>query len=60
MIQSRLHDLIALADEPSSSRRRELLRGVTDLFFTADGHGDVEMGLFDDEDRPQGRDDTSV
>ena len=48
MIQSRLHDLIALADEPSSSRRRELLRGVTDLFFTADGHGDVEMGLFDD------------
>ena len=48
MIQSRLHDLIALADEPSSSRRRELLRGVTDLFFAADGHGDVEMGLFDD------------
>jgi uncharacterized protein (DUF2336 family) len=48
LIQSRLHDLIALADEPSSSRRRELLRGVTDLFFTAEGHGDVEMGLFDD------------
>jgi uncharacterized protein (DUF2336 family) len=48
LIQSRLHDLIALADEPSSSRRRELLRGVTDLFFAADGHGDVEMGLFDD------------
>lgn len=48
MIQSRLHDLIALADEPSSARRRELLRGVTDLFFTGEGHGDVEMGLFDD------------
>jgi uncharacterized protein (DUF2336 family) len=48
LIQSRLHDLIALADEPSSSRRRELLRGVTDLFFAADGHGEVEMGLFDD------------
>jgi uncharacterized protein (DUF2336 family) len=48
LIQSRLHDLIALADEPSSSRRRELLRGVTDLFFTAENHGDVEMGLFDD------------
>jgi uncharacterized protein (DUF2336 family) len=28
--------------------RRELLRGVTDLFFTAENHGDVEMGLFDD------------
>ena len=48
MIQSRLHDLIALADEPSSSRRRELLRGVTDLFFAGETHGDVEMGLFDD------------
>jgi uncharacterized protein (DUF2336 family) len=48
VIQSRLHDLIALADEPSSSRRRELLRGVTDLFFAGEDHGDVEMGLFDD------------
>lgn len=48
MIQSRLHDLIALADEPSSARRRELLRGVTDLFFAAEAHGDVEIGLFDD------------
>ncbi len=48
MIQSRLHDLIALADEPSSSRRRELLRGVTDLFFAGENHNDVEMGLFDD------------
>lgn len=47
MLQSRLHDLIALADEPSSARRRELLRGVTDLFFTADDHGGVEMALFD-------------
>ncbi|PXA85128.1 hypothetical protein DMC18_23225 [Caulobacter sp. D5] len=47
MLQSRLHDLIALADEPSSARRRDLLRGVTDLFFTADDHGAVEMGLFD-------------
>ncbi|NGM49497.1 DUF2336 domain-containing protein [Caulobacter sp. 602-2] len=47
MLQSRLHDLIALADEPSSAKRRELLRGVTDLFFTGDDHGAVEMGLFD-------------
>ena len=46
---SRLHDLIALAQEGSSERRRELLRGVTDLFFTTDGaHDRQEMGLFDD------------
>jgi uncharacterized protein (DUF2336 family) len=47
MTGSKLHDLIALAHEPSSERRRELLRGVTDLFFTTDGHGVAEMGLFD-------------
>jgi uncharacterized protein (DUF2336 family) len=45
---SRLHDLIALANEPSSAKRRELLRGVTDMFFTGDGHNSIEMGLFDD------------
>lgn len=48
MIRSRLHDLIALASEPSSVRRRELLRGVTDLFFEDDQHGQVETQLFDD------------
>ncbi|MDB5455477.1 MAG: hypothetical protein JWP92_1062, partial [Caulobacter sp.] len=47
-MSSRLHDLIALAAEPSSARRRELLRGVTDLFFSGDDHGEVEMRLFDD------------
>lgn len=47
-MQSKLHDLIALADEPSSAKRRELLRGVTDLFFTGDNHDSVQMGLFDD------------
>jgi len=47
-MQSKLHDLIALADEPSSAKRRELLRGVTDLFFTGDSHDPVQMGLFDD------------
>ena len=47
-MNSRLHDLIALADEPSSAKRRELLRGVTDLFFAGDTHNQVEMGLFDD------------
>jgi uncharacterized protein (DUF2336 family) len=45
---SRLHDLIALANEPSSAKRRELLRGVTDMFFAGDGHNTIEMGLFDD------------
>jgi len=45
----KLHDLIALAQEPSSERRRELMRGVTDLFFNPDGaHGPTEMALFDD------------
>jgi uncharacterized protein (DUF2336 family) len=49
MAQTKLHDLIALAREPSSERRRELLREVTDLFFTgADGRGTAELGLFDD------------
>lgn len=47
-MQSRIHDLIALANEPSSTKRRELLRGVTDLFFQGDGHSGVEMSLFDD------------
>jgi uncharacterized protein (DUF2336 family) len=47
-IPSRLHDLIALANEPSSIKRRELLRGVTDLFFQGDNHNPVEMALFDD------------
>ena len=47
-MESKLHDLIALAKEPSSERRRELLRGVTDLFFVSDDHAPTEMGLFDD------------
>jgi uncharacterized protein (DUF2336 family) len=44
----KIHDLIALAHEPSSERRRELMRGVTDLFFSADPSGPSELGLFDD------------
>ncbi len=48
MQSTRLHDLIALANEPSSAKRRELLRGVTDMFFQGEGHNAVEMGLFDD------------
>ncbi len=46
--RSKLEDLIALAQEPSSERRRELLRGVTDLFFSGGSpHGSNEMALFD-------------
>jgi uncharacterized protein (DUF2336 family) len=49
MMQSKLVDLVHLAKEPSSARRRELLRQVTDLFFAgAEGHPPGEMALFDD------------
>ncbi len=49
MTRTKLHDLIDLAQEPSSERRRELLRGVTDLFFASgDARGAGEMALFDD------------
>jgi len=45
---SKLADLIALAHEPSSTKRRELLREVTDLFFVgADGHSPSELQAFD-------------
>lgn len=47
MALTKIHDLIALAKEPSSQRRRELLRGVTDLFFNADAQPQ-ELALFDD------------
>ena len=49
MAESRLHDLIELAREPSSARRRELLRQVTDLFFTTADPGQApQLALFDD------------
>jgi uncharacterized protein (DUF2336 family) len=49
MERSKLHDLIELAQEPSSERRRELLRSVTDLFFTHDeGPSGVELQLYDE------------
>lgn len=49
MARSKLHDLIEMAKEPSSERRRALLRGVTDLFFSSDDvRGGEEMELFDD------------
>lgn len=46
-VDTRLHALISLAGESSSERRRELLRGVTDMFFAGDAHGASEMALFD-------------
>jgi uncharacterized protein (DUF2336 family) len=46
---AKIQDLIDLGEEPSSLRRRELLRKVTDLFFIApDAHGAEAMALFDD------------
>jgi uncharacterized protein (DUF2336 family) len=46
--QNKLAQLIALAGEPSSEKRRELLREVTDLFFAnAEGSNPRELELFD-------------
>jgi uncharacterized protein (DUF2336 family) len=45
---SKLQDLIDLAKEPSSDKRRVLLREVTDLFFVNPDHRPEEMSLFDD------------
>jgi uncharacterized protein (DUF2336 family) len=44
---SRLPDLIALAQEPSSEKRRALLRELTDHFFGAAEHSASETGLYD-------------
>lgn len=46
-MSARLQSLIALAKEPSSERRRELLRSVTDLFFEGEGYPPAEAALFD-------------
>jgi len=46
---NKLAQLISLAQEPSSSKRRELLREVTDLFFATSEHQSArELELFDD------------
>ncbi|MEM8877486.1 MAG: DUF2336 domain-containing protein [Pseudomonadota bacterium] len=39
-------DLIALAQEPSSDKRRELLHSITDLFLTSDSHPEETQELF--------------
>ncbi len=45
---SSLVDLIALAQEPSSSKRRELLRSITNIFMTnPEAINDNEMQLYD-------------
>jgi uncharacterized protein (DUF2336 family) len=44
---SKLQDLIDLAKEPSSHKRRALLREITDLFFVNPDHQAGEMLLFD-------------
>ena len=43
----RLRELVDLAQEGSSERRRDLLRGLTDAFFSRDTHAPAEMALFD-------------
>lgn len=49
MADTKLQHLLDLAREPSSDRRRELLREVTDLFFVAADPGQpAELALFDD------------
>lgn len=45
---TKLQDLIDLAKEPSSAKRRVLLREVTDLFFANPDHRSGELSLFDD------------
>ena len=45
---SSLIDLIALAQEPSSAKRRELLRQITNIFMTSPEEiNDSEMALYD-------------
>src|SRR6185312_1824048 len=45
---SSLTDLIALAQEPSSAKRRELLREITNIFMTnPEDINDAEMALYD-------------
>jgi uncharacterized protein (DUF2336 family) len=48
MSDRKIHDLMALAREPSSARRRELLREITDMFFAAPPQRAGELALFDD------------
>ena len=50
MKPNKLQDLLRLAEEPSSQRRRELLREVTDMFFaSAELNASLaEQRLFDD------------
>lgn len=43
----RLRQLVDLAHEGSSERRRDLLRGLTDAFFSREAHAPSEMALFD-------------
>lgn len=47
MSSSRLHDLISLAQEPSSAKRRELLRELTNMYFGQPATSPAEMALFD-------------
>jgi uncharacterized protein (DUF2336 family) len=46
--RNKLAELIALAKEPSSSRRRDLLREVTDVFFVEKYDNPSQAAAFDD------------
>lgn len=46
VVTSRLPDLIALAQEPSSEKRRALLRELTDTFFGTETHSGTETDLY--------------
>ena len=47
-VQSRLPELIALAQEPSSEKRRALLRELTDHFFGVPETSETERALYGD------------
>jgi uncharacterized protein (DUF2336 family) len=46
--RNRIAELIALAKEPSSGKRRQLLREITDMFFAEISYSRGEIALFDD------------
>jgi len=46
VVGSRLPDLIAMAQEPSSEKRRALLRELTEVFFGTETHTETETDLY--------------
>ena len=46
VVESRLPDLIAMAQEPSSEKRRALLRELTEVFLGTETHSGKETDLY--------------